>query len=139
MIRIALSGSTVRNGERVKGTVTWEAEGSKTPRKIEVGCRWRVEGRGRTREEIVSSFESHDSVIPFDFEIPKDGPLTYEGTLLRIVWEIAAEADLPMAFDPQVVAPFTVVARPWDPKEWEDDDEDDDDGDEPVDDKDFNS
>ena len=78
MIRIALSDTTVRNGEHVKGSVTWEAEG-KTPRKIEVACRWRVEGRGRTREEIVASHESHESVIPFDFEIPKEGPLTYHG------------------------------------------------------------
>jgi hypothetical protein len=136
MIRIALSDAKVRNGERVKGTVTWEAEGAKTPRKIEVGCRFRVEGRGTRREEIVSSIESHDSVIPFDFEIPKEGPLTYEGTLLRIVWEIAAEADLPMAFDPQVAAPFTVVARPWDAKEWEEDDENDE---EDIDDEDFES
>ena len=136
MIRIALSESKVRNGERVKGTVTWEAEGAKTPRKIEVACRWRVEGRGRTREEIVSSFESHDSVIPFDFEVPKEGPLTYDGTLLRIAWEIAAEADLPMAIDQRAAAPFTVVARPWEPKEWEEPDEDDE---EDVDDKDFES
>jgi len=125
MIRIALSDTTVRNGEHVKGSVTWEAEG-KTPRKIEVACRWRVEGRGRTREEIVASHESHESVIPFDFEIPKEGPLTYHGTLLRIIWEIAANADLPMARDESAVAPFTVVARTWDPKEWEEEDGDED-------------
>jgi hypothetical protein len=137
MIRIALSEADVRNGERVKGSVTWQAEGPKTPRRIEVACRWRVEGRGRTREEVVESLEGSGAVIAFDFAVPKEGPLSYDGALLRISWEIAANADLPMARDESAVAPFTVVARPWDPKEWaEPEDEDDD---EDVDDKDFES
>jgi hypothetical protein len=127
MIRIELSGQTVRNGEHLKGSVTWSAEGGKTPRKMEVVCRWRIEGRGRSREEIVDSAESSGTVIPFDFEIPKEGPLSYDGQLLRIIWEIVASADIPMARDQTEVVVFTVVARKWDPAEWvETDDEDDD-------------
>jgi len=127
MIRIALSDGKVRNGEHVKGSVTWEAEGAKTPRKIEVACRWRVEGKGKTHEEIVGRLESHQSVIAFDFEIPREGPLTYDGTLLRIGWKVAANADLPMARDESAAAPFTVIARKWDPAEWEEKDQDEED------------
>ena len=126
MIRVALSEHRVRNGERVKGSVT--VEGTKTPRAIEVVCRWRIEGRGRSREEVVGRAESQAMTVPFDFEIPKEGPLTYDGKLLRIIWEVAANADLPMARDESDVAAFTVVARKWDPAEWaesEDDDEED--------------
>ena len=122
MIRIALSEQKVRNGEHLKGTVTFE--GSKTPRKIEVACRWRIEGRGRSREEVVGSTESQAMTVPFDFEIPKEGPLTYDGKLLRIIWEVAANADLPMARDESDVATFTVVARRWDASEWKEEDDD---------------
>ena len=116
MIRIVLSASTVKNGERVKGSVTYE--GAKTPRKLEVVCRWRIEGRGRGREEVIGSEESQSTAMPFEFDIPREGPLSYDGQLLRIIWEVAANADLPMALDEHAVEPFTVVARKWDPAEW---------------------
>jgi len=122
MIRIALSELKVKNGERVRGNVTFE--GTKTPRKIEVVCRWRVEGRGRSREEVVDRAESQDMTVSFDFAIPKEGPLTYDGQLLRIIWEVWANADLPMARDESDVATFTVVPRKWDPKEWAESDDD---------------
>jgi hypothetical protein len=124
MIRIALSELKVKNGERVKGSVTFE--GPKTPRKIDVVCRWRIEGRGRSREEVVGNVESEAMTVPFDFAIPKEGPLTYDGQLLRIIWEIAADADIAMARDEHEAVAFTVVPRKWDPKEWhEPEDEDD--------------
>lgn len=117
MIRIELAEPTVRNGERLKGRVAWE--GSKTPRRIEVVCRWRIEGRGRGREEVIDRAESEATSVPFDFEIPKEGPLTYDGTLLRIIWEVAAEADIPRGRDEEAVTVFTVVARKWNPEEWD--------------------
>ena len=118
MIRIALAEQKLRNGEHLKGNVAFE--GSKTPRKLEVVCRWRIEGKGRSREEVVGNAESQGTVVSFDFEIPKEGPLTYDGKLLRIIWEVAANADLPMARDDNDVATFTVVARRWDASEWAD-------------------
>ena len=127
MIRVALSEQKVRNGEHVKGSVTFE--GTKTPRAIEVVCRWRIEGRGRSREEVVGRAESQAMTVPFDFEIPKEGPLTYDGKLLRVIWEVAANADLPMARDESDVATFTVVARRWDASEWADSGDDEEDGD----------
>ena len=129
MIRIVLSGDRVENGGRAKGSVTWQPEASKVPRSVEVICRWRIEGRGKGREEVVGqtgrTSPEGETVIPFDFEIPLYGPLSYEGKLLRIIWEVAAHADLPMARDEHEVQPFTVVARKWDPKEWEEEDDDD--------------
>jgi len=124
MIRIVLSEETVRNGERVKGSVTWQADGSKTPRSIEVVCRWRTEGKGTKRQEIVDTVAREnppsEAVIPFDVAIPLYGPLSYDGKLLRVIWEIAVNADLPMARDQHEVKAFSVVPRRWDPKDWED-------------------
>ena len=119
----------MRNGEHVKGSVTFE--GAKTPRKLEVACRWRIEGRGRSREEVVGNAEAQATSMSFDFEIPREGPLSYDGTLLRIIWEVVASADLPMARDERDVAAFTVVARRWDPKEWAEEEDDDEEEEEP--------
>ena len=56
MIRIVLLDSKVRNGEHVKGSATYE--GAKAPRKLEVACRWRIEGKGKAQEELVDSAET---------------------------------------------------------------------------------
>src|SRR5947207_15034989 len=53
MIRVDLAQERVHNGEHLTGTMTWRAESAKVPRKLEVACRWRVEGKGRSREEVV--------------------------------------------------------------------------------------
>ncbi len=128
MIRIDLSEPTVKNGERVKGSVSWRADGSKTPRAIEVVCRWRTSGKADREHEIESvnvSSPPSEVVIPFDFSIPIDGPLSYSGTLIRITWEIAVNVDLPMARDEHEVKTFDVVARRWDAKEWAEEDAED--------------
>ena len=143
MISVHLSRDKVRNGERLSGTVSWRAEGSKTPRKIEALCRWRTEGSGTKSGEVVCRVEQanlegrNEVTIPVQFDIPREGPLSYDGKVLRIIWEVVANADLPMARDEHDVKTFTVVARKWDAEEWvksddetdedEDDDEEDDD------------
>jgi len=136
MIRIALSPETLRNGGRISGNATWRADGTKTPRKIDVICRWRVEGKGKMREEIIDRVERADvateAVIPFEFDIPHHGPLSYDGKLLRIIWEVAVDVDLPMAFDEHQAQTFTVVARKWDPEEWKEGEEQDEEDEEEV-------
>jgi hypothetical protein len=130
MIRIELAQEEIRNGEDLRGTVHWNSDG-KVPRKLEVLCRWRVEGQGRKREEIIDLeidvAPQAQAAIPFTFEIPQEGPLSYDGKLFRIVWEIVGRADLPMARDQEEVRSFVVRARAYDPEEWNfsDDDEED--------------
>src|SRR5438105_294430 len=94
MIRLELSQESVHNGERVTGHATWS--GGKEPRTFQVICRWRIEGKGRKREEVVDT-AGGGSQIAFDFAIPGSGPLSYDGKLFRIVWEIVARADIPWA------------------------------------------
>jgi SpoOM protein len=130
MIRIDLSEPKVRNGERLKGSVNWRAEGSKTPRSIEVVCRWRTSGKADREHEIEAvrvDSPAAETVIPFDFAIPLEGPLSYSGKLIRITWEIAVKVDLPMARDEHDAKPFDVVARRWDPKDWVEPDDDNED------------
>ena len=141
MIRVELSQEKVRNGDSLTGRVVWTASGKKQPRKIEALCRWRIEGKGRRKETIVDQelgldVESRTEVsVPFDITIPLYGPLSYDGKLFRVVWEVVGRADLPFAIDEVEAKPFTVVPRPWNPdegKENDDDHDDDDDAEEEV-------
>lgn len=130
MIRLELEQDAVVNGDHLRGNAEWTTEG-KQPRKFEVICRWRVEGKGRKYEEVVDleldvSPGAHAS-LPFDFEIPMVGPLSYDGKLFRIVWEIVARADLPLAFDEEQTKPFTVRPRPYVAEDFEDVEEDEED------------
>jgi hypothetical protein len=132
MIRIELEQEAIVNGDHLRGHAQWNSEG-KQARKLEVLCRWRVEGKGRKHEEIVDLeidvAPGPEVTIPFDFEIPLLGPLSYDGKLFRIVWEIMVRADLPLAFDAEETKPFTVRPRPYDPEEFAQlDEEDEDDG-----------
>ena len=125
MIRVDLAQERVHNGEHLTGTMTWRAESAKVPRKLEVACRWRVAGKGRSREEVVGVLREEEIgsrtevSMPLEFAIPMLGPLTYDGKLFRIIWEVAAFADLPMARDEQTVVTFVVAPREWDPKDFE--------------------
>ncbi|MEK6372019.1 MAG: hypothetical protein AABO58_04935 [Acidobacteriota bacterium] len=117
MIRIELAQERVRNGERVTGRAVWSSGGDPA-QSIEVVCGWRIEGRVKRRETIIGRVDADASartevVLPFEFEIPIAGPLSYEGKLFRITWEVDAGAGRDVESQP-----FTVAPRKWDPKEW---------------------
>lgn len=137
MIHVELTAATLALGDHAKGKVTWNAAGSKHPRKIEVTFRWRIEGKKNeesvidvTTEERIES--RSEIVVPFDFEIPIDEPVSYDGKLFRIVWEVVARADMPFASD-EAEAKVIVVKPPvWTAdqfREWQEHTYDDEDGD----------
>ena len=136
MIRLELSQESVHTGERVTGHASWSSSGGKAPHNFRVICRWRIEGKGRRKEEVIDRAAGGNQVA-FNFEIPLSGPLSYDGKLFRIVWEIVANADIPWARDEEEVKSFLVRPRAWNAEEWkeleevdENDDDDDEDDDE---------
>jgi hypothetical protein len=148
MITIEFKSDKVRIGERIAGRVVWNHSGGKHPRKIEVTCRWRVEGRrAKEKSEVDSVVENNTEsrsqvVIDFDFHVPPEGPLTYAGKLFAFVWEIVATADMPWAIDETAAKVFTVAPAVWtndeymkwletEADDYDDDDDDDDDVTEP--------
>jgi len=74
-------------------------------------------------EEIIDSAEELDLAsksqvtVPFEFEIPDLGPLTYEGKLFSISWNITARVDLPFAVDEVESATVTVLPQVWTPED----------------------
>lgn len=123
MIKVELSKTELRAGEKLTGRAVWNAEGTKTPRKILVELRKVISGKGMKLEEVIDSAEELDLAsksqitVPFEFEIPHLGPLTYEGTLFNISWNITARVDLPLAVDEVESATVTVLPQVWTPED----------------------
>jgi len=134
MIRIELAKTELAVGETLTGRAVWGADGGKQPRKIEVIVRWIMTGKGERRENVVDQASEADVgskaqiVVPFSVEIPF-GPVTYEGKVFTITYEVSATADLPFAKDPTETVPFIVRPAIWSPEQYEsflhvDDDDD---------------
>lgn len=131
MIQIKLENEELRAGERLRGQALWTSDGGKQPRKIAVSCQWRIEGKGRPRKEVVDQATEPDIAgrsqitLPLDFGIPSLGPLSYEGRLFSIIWEVVARVDLPFAADEIETRRFRVTPGVWNPEwEMEEDEED---------------
>ncbi len=85
-------------------------------RSIRVALIMRTEGRGdvdqRTIAEVGVELDRFGSAsTPFSLRVPPDGPISYDGRLIRVVWEIAAITDRKLAFDKRTSAPVVVVPR----------------------------
>lgn len=142
MIGVRLTSAEVQTGEVVTGEAVWNSEGDKKPRRLEVVCRWRIEGKVKNEEEVGRAEEVEigarsQAAVRFEFRIPFYGPLTYDGRLFRVVWEIIARADIAFARDEVDTKVFTVKPCPWDPETWSEDDLDEDFDDEDLEAEDF--
>src|SRR5471030_2511064 len=98
MIRLEVTQESVRTGERVTGVALWSSSNAKAPRDFRVTCRWRIEGKGRRKDNVIDTAAGGNQVA-FDFEIPLSGPLSYDGQLFRIIWEVVVTAYMPFARD----------------------------------------
>lgn len=103
-------------GGVVSGTVTWNAPEPLKMRLIEVELRWRTEGRGDTDQEAPAKQELAKYELPagesswrFELRLPPDGPITYEGHLIRILWEVRAHIDIAWGRDLEFTTPLTVL------------------------------
>jgi hypothetical protein len=118
MIRLEVQQESVRTGEQVTGHASWSSSGGKAARTFRVICRWRIEGKGRRKEDVIDTAGGGNQVA-FEFEIPLSGPLSYDGKLFRIIWEIFAIADIPFARNEEEVKSFLVLPRAWNAQEWQ--------------------
>lgn len=106
MIDVHLSSTAIAAGETLSGTLTWNAPNAKVPKKATISIGWVTEGRGtrdrRTVQEVAldpNQLASSQGVpIPFSLQIPPEGPITYNGSLIRIIWEMKVLIDLPGLF-----------------------------------------
>jgi len=133
MIRIQMPSEQVEVGSSLKGQVTWTPEKESKPRGLRVTLGWRTEGRGNKKEGTCDETERTDIApgstvtLPFEFHVPIEGPVSYDGKLMKIIWEIMVRADLPFARDEIEKKEIRVVPGLYRPENHADDDDDFDD------------
>jgi len=118
MFFIQINEPYVQVGDTVHGSVEWRSSGT-VPRAIIIAAQWRTEGRGDVSRgkagEMRAPYDPSSPLsgvpIPFAFTIPAEGPVSYDGNMLRIIWEITAQADLPMMPDEKGALAFRVAVR----------------------------
>lgn len=116
MIAIDVLTDVVECGETVRGVVRWAPE-EKMPRGIDVELTYHTEGRGDLDRKVVARAR-HDIVegegageLPFELVVPVDGPISYDGRLMRVIWTVTASLDMRLARDPSSAEVITVFPR----------------------------
>ncbi len=97
-----------RPTETVSGTVDVRTNTRCQCQQLTVSLNWRTAGKGNqvTGEPVVQRLGDHDwqagQSQQFDFELAApDGPLSYDGEVLRIEWFAQARVDVDWAADPK--------------------------------------
>jgi hypothetical protein len=99
VITIAVDPAEPEAGTR--GTATVCAEGGPTgAERISMEVGWRTEGRGDPDSAVIHSAEfvrdgaasTEPWSVAVDFEVPAAGPVSYDGKILRIIWEVRVTA-----------------------------------------------
>ena len=118
MIEIRLAKEAVTAGENIAGVACWISQGeSKPPEAFVVKVGWVVEGRAGF--EMNTLFEKKEVPaapgmpiqIAFDVPTPPEGPISYDGELVRVIWRVFATAEISWAIDPKKEVPVRVLPR----------------------------
>lgn len=92
MIQIQLNDSILNLGDTIAGSCQWlpSPDGEKKTARLAIG--WRTEGRGDVDRQTIYEAELQPQIpTRFSCRIPTDMPLSYDGELLRILWEVAVD------------------------------------------------
>ncbi len=99
-------GDQILRGSTVSGVVRIDAEERVKIRNAKLQLRWKTSGKGNTDKSTVVDTQIHAgpelsqgvTEIPIEFEAPL-APLTYQGRLIKIEWQLRVRLDRPMVFD----------------------------------------
>ena len=105
-------------GSRFQGGVALRPDADVRVSGAKIAFGWCTQGRGnRHKMEVAQiSLPAADLVAnqailqPFDFTIPIDGPISWMGKYVGIVWLVTVDIDIPWRVDPHAELP--VVVRP---------------------------
>jgi hypothetical protein len=98
MINIQLKDTVIEVGQTLSGNCIWKGE--KIPREVTLKVGWRTEGRGTVDSETIytNAFSGTNS-FSFSCKLPGLGPVSYDGEILRIIWEVTTESKFPQLFN----------------------------------------
>ncbi len=117
MISITLAEDVVRLGDEVRGTASWAGQ-PRDPKAVTATLRWYTEGRGNQDRDEVATVEQRldgpsaglDSST-FHLSVPTDAPVTYDGMMIRLRWEVNVELDIPWGRNEEEQAEVWVLPR----------------------------
>jgi hypothetical protein len=99
VINIKIDDDTVAAGEVITGRVYWSAEGGRRPRRILVAAVWETAGEANKVRGVARAMEhvprGAEATFPFRLLIPHEGPITFKGELVSVVWKLKVRADQP--------------------------------------------
>lgn len=107
MIDLRLVRDEVPAGGAVEAQILWTPHKQTQPKKAIAKLQWRTEGRGSSDTQVVEQIQldTHlftrgvPSQIPIRLSVPSAGPISYNGSLIRIIWEVSLYVDLPGLFN----------------------------------------
>lgn len=106
-------------GNVIRGEVRVESDGPLECRAVRCVVGWHTEGRGDRDEGVAAAMTLHDGPLngnrsfPFEASIPVNGPISYQGHYINIVWSAKAVIDLAWKKDPVSEAQFVVLPAPY--------------------------
>lgn len=117
--QLRLHGTVAVCGGTIMGDVSWWGNGARRP--VGVDLRYRTEGRGDTDAAVVSRWVLGDGDAGqgrFRLDVPPDGPVTYHGQLMRLLWQVGVTVPgtFRWGWRPVVVADLVVAPRGWLPE-----------------------
>ncbi len=103
-------------GETMQGSVQVTPQGDMNCRHLFVRLVWQTEGRGDRDRGVAAEMDLYQGQLPagtprmhsFHFRLP-DGPWSYAGYYINIIWHVEASIDLAMAIDPKAAKPFILA------------------------------
>ncbi len=98
---IELDSDVTECGDDVTGVVTGLGG------RATVELAWRTTGRGSQGADVAASARVEpdgDGRARFQLDVPADGPMSIDGTLVQVVWEVRVA-------DAEATAPLTVLPR----------------------------
>jgi len=113
--RITAASNSFEPGAMIEGRLSIIPKRDLACNSIKIRLEWHTEGRGDRDGRIVTEQEVHkgaltgDQEIAFNFQMrAPEEPWTYSGHYINILWELAAEIDLPMAINPKSVCAISI-------------------------------
>lgn len=89
MINIQLNQLYFKVGEKISGTCLWNPDSKNNLKSDKLTVGWLTEGRGDKEENILFTTKIEPFIkASFVCQIPPIGPISYDGQLIRIIWEV---------------------------------------------------
>ena len=120
MIDVRLEHTPIAIGDTLSGKIVLHSSHKKVPKRVSISICWHTKGWGARDRKLVQELSlDHENLvslrgtIPFSLNIPHDGPISYNSSLICIIWEFQIFVDMPGLFarDEKRILPFQVIPR----------------------------